>query len=97
MELRGGRGRLQGAEAAGSRLSNRDGLGAKVLVTAGGRTQLGERRAGGSYLSQADPRLHFGLGAAERVERIEVRWPSGKTQVIEAPPTRKLLVVEETP
>ncbi len=92
IELRGGMGRLP---AGRSRLSNRDGLGTKVTVTAGGRTQVAERRSAASYLSQSDPRLHFGLGTAEAVDRIEVRWPSGKAQVLTGVPARKILVVEE--
>ncbi len=59
--------------------SNRLGIGAKVKVTAGGLTQIGEVRSGGSYLSQNDLRLHFGLGKAVKVEKVEVRWPSGET------------------
>lgn len=62
--------------------SNRDGVGARVTVVAQGRTQIRERKGGGSYLSASDPRLHFGLGKAERVERIEVRWPSGLRDVV---------------
>jgi hypothetical protein len=58
--------------------SNRDGVGAKVTVTAGGRSQVAARFGGGSYLSASDPRLHFGLGAAGRADRVEVRWPSGR-------------------
>ena len=42
--------------------------------------QFDEVRAGGSYLSQNDLRLHFGLGAAEKMESVEVRWPTGKTE-----------------
>lgn len=56
---------------------NRFGIGARVSVTSGGRTQLSEARAGHSYASSSDPRLHFGLGAAARAERIVVRWPGG--------------------
>jgi tetratricopeptide (TPR) repeat protein/murein DD-endopeptidase MepM/ murein hydrolase activator NlpD len=58
--------------------SNRDGVGARVTVTAGGRRQVAQRMGGGSYQSANDPRLHFGLGPSERVESVEVRWPSGK-------------------
>ena len=58
--------------------SNRDGVGAKVTVTAGGRSQVAARFGGGSYLSASDPRLHFGLGPARRADRVEVRWPSGR-------------------
>ena len=58
--------------------SNRDGVGARVTLTAGGRRQVAWRIGGGSYQSAHDPRLHVGLGASDRVESIEVRWPSGK-------------------
>jgi tetratricopeptide (TPR) repeat protein len=60
------------------RASNRDGVGARVAVTAGGRTRVAQRCRGGSYQSAGDPRLHFGLGDARRVDRVEVRWPSGR-------------------
>ena len=63
---------LQGAA------SNRDAVGARVAVTASGRTRVAARIGGGSYLSANDSRLHFGLGPATVVERIEVRWPSGR-------------------
>ena len=66
---------------AGTR-SNRSAIGARVWVTAGGRTQVDEVRSGGSYLSQNDLRLHFGLGAAARADSITVRWPSGAKTVI---------------
>jgi hypothetical protein len=92
LRLVGGMGRQP--NGAGKR-SNRDGLGAKVALTAGGHTQIAERRASASYLSQNDPRLHFGLGSAERVDKIEIRWPSGKTQVLTDVAARKLVVVEE--
>jgi hypothetical protein len=59
--------------------SNRDGVGALVTVTAGGRRQVAQRVGGGSYMSANDPRLHFGFGPSDRVQEIEVRWPSGKT------------------
>jgi tetratricopeptide (TPR) repeat protein len=58
--------------------SNRDGVAARVEVTAGGTTQVATRFGGGSYLSAGDPRLHFGLGSAARVDRVEVVWPSGR-------------------
>jgi tetratricopeptide (TPR) repeat protein len=56
---------------------NRDAVGARVTVTAGGRRQVAQRTGGGSYQSANDHRLHFGLGACDRVEVVEVRWPSG--------------------
>jgi hypothetical protein len=62
--------------------SNRSAIGARVTVTAGGRKQVDEVRSGGSYLSQSDLRLHFGLGEAARIESVEVRWPSGGRTVL---------------
>jgi hypothetical protein len=61
--------------------SNRSAIGAQVRVTVEGHTQLEEVRSGGSYLSQNDLRLHFGLGSATKMERVEIRWPSGIRQV----------------
>jgi hypothetical protein len=52
-----------------------------VKVTSGGFVQTEERRSGGSYLSQNDTRLHFGLEKRGRVDTVQVRWPSGGTQV----------------
>ena len=57
--------------------SNRDGVGARVEIEAAGRRQVAWRVGGGSFLSAADPRIHFGLGPAQRVDRVTVRWPSG--------------------
>ncbi len=59
-------------------VSNRDGVGACVRVTASGQTQTAWRLGGGSYLAACDDRLHFGLGKSIHVEAIEVRWPSGR-------------------
>ena len=60
--------------------SNRSAIGARVRLSAGGRTQTDEVRSGGSYLSQNDLRLHFGLGKARRIDRLEIAWPSGTRQ-----------------
>jgi len=57
--------------------TNRLAIGAMVRVTAGKMTQTDEVRSGGSYLSQNDLRLHFGLGAATKIDAVEIRWPSG--------------------
>ena len=62
------------------RKSNRDGIGARVEVVAGGKRQLHERFAGSGYLSQDDPRLHFGLGAASKVERLTVTGRAGRSR-----------------
>jgi len=74
---------------------NRDGVGARVKVTAGGATRVAEKRSSGGYLSQNDPRLLFGLGGSEKADRVEVAWPSGKTQVLENVPAGKTVTVEE--
>jgi enediyne biosynthesis protein E4 len=57
--------------------SNRSAIGTRVRVVAGERSQIAEVMSGSSYYSQNDLRLHFGLGQAKRVDRIEVRWPAG--------------------
>lgn len=62
--------------------SNRSAIGARVRVTVGGRTQMDEVRSGGSYLSQGDLRLHFGLGPVGKMDRVEIEWPSGVRQVL---------------
>ena len=60
--------------------SNRDGIGAVVEIVAGGTLQKAERVAGSGYLSQDDSRLHFGLGAAAKVDQLIVTWPGGAKQ-----------------
>lgn len=75
--------------------SNRDGIGARVIILAGGQTQHAEVQSGGSYLSHSDLRLHFGLGKAERVDRLEVRWPSGAVQVLSDIAADQVLTVVE--
>ena len=60
-------------------VSNRSAIGARVTCVAGGRRQMNEVRSGGSYLSQSDLRLHFGLDTAETAD-LEIRWPTGKQQ-----------------
>ncbi len=75
--------------------SNRDGIGATVEVTANGQKQKSERIAGSGYLSQDDWRLHFGLGAAARADRIVVNWPSGKRQVLENVAAGQVVTIKE--
>jgi hypothetical protein len=54
-----------------------------------------ERVAASGYLSQDDPRVHFGLGAATKVDRLTITWPSGTRQVIENPAVDRVVTVEE--
>jgi enediyne biosynthesis protein E4 len=75
--------------------SNRSALGAKVKVTAGGRSQMDEVRSGGSYLSHSDLRLHFGLGAAQKIDRIEIEWPSGIRQTLRDVAGDRVVQIEE--
>jgi enediyne biosynthesis protein E4 len=78
-------------------VSNRSAIGARVRLTAGGMTQTAEVRSGGSYLSQSDLRLHFGLGTATRIDRVEIDWPSGAKTDRRNLEVNRLHVLEETP
>ena len=75
--------------------SNRDAIGARIEIEAGGRTQVGEVRSGGSYLSHNDMRVHFGLGPATRVDRVRIRWPDGKTEMREGINARQYVTIRE--
>ncbi|PYU75648.1 MAG: CRTAC1 family protein [Acidobacteria bacterium] len=66
-------------ELAGTK-SNRLAIGAKVKIVAGGMTQTEEIHSGGSYLSQNDSRVHFGLGGATTITSVEIHWPSGAVE-----------------
>ena len=81
---------------AGSR-SNRSAIGARVMVSAAGHVQTDELRSGGSYLSQNDMRLHFGLGSATRADSITVRWPSGEKTVLKDVAADRVLTIREQP
>jgi len=80
--------------AVGTR-SNRDAIGARVRVTTGGVTQTSMVRSSSGYLSQSDHRVHFGLGTAKKVDRIEIRWPSGTIQVLENVAANQVLEIIE--
>jgi hypothetical protein len=62
--------------------SNRAAIGARVTITGGGMTQFNEVRGGGSYLSQNDLRIHFGLGEAKVMETVTIRWPNGNAETL---------------
>jgi enediyne biosynthesis protein E4 len=75
--------------------SNREGIGARVKITSGGKTQIAQKKTTTGYLSQNDPRIHFGLAGNEIVERIEIIWPSGKVQILENVKANQILEVKE--
>ena len=71
-------------ELAGGK-SNRLALNARLKIVAGGVTQTDEIHSGGSYLSQNDLRVHFGVGAVTKIDSLEIHWPSGKVETLIAP------------
>jgi hypothetical protein len=75
--------------------SPRDAIGAKVFVTARGVRQRGDVFSGGSYASSSDQRLHFGLGTAVKVDKVEVDWPSGVKEEITIPGVDRFFTVKE--
>jgi hypothetical protein len=80
---------LEGSE------SNRSAIGARVTVQANGKRQLAEVAAGGSYYSQHELPLYFGLGNAQKIDRVEVRWPRGKVQVFNDVPVNQTIRYRE--
>ena len=87
------RGRALVVALEGTR-SNRSAIGARVTVEAGGRALIAEVRSGGSFVSQNDLRLHFGLGEAERM-RVAVAWPSGGRDIVEAVAAGQTITIRE--
>ena len=75
--------------------SNRSGIGARVVCVTGKHRQIDEVRSGGSYLSQSDLRLHFGLGTAARADLIEVYWPSGIVDRLRNVPVDRVVRIKE--
>jgi hypothetical protein len=75
--------------------SNRSGIGTRLTLTTDGRRQLREVQSGSSYLTQNDLRAHFGLGGSNRSERLEIRWPSGATEVVTDLPANQVITVRE--
>jgi len=84
-----------GFRLIGGPKSPRDAIGAKVFVTTGGVRQRAEVFSGGSYGSNSDPRVHFGLGSAGKVDKVEIQWPSGTKQEISLPRVDKIFTVDE--
>ena len=75
--------------------SNRDGIGARIKCITGEASQIDEVRSGGSYYSQNDLRVHFGLGKAKKVNALEIRWPSGQSDVLNDISGNQFIVVKE--
>jgi hypothetical protein len=78
----------------GSR-SNRDAIGARIEIHAGGKTQVAEVRSGESYLSHHDMRIHFGLGDATSVDRVRIHWPSGRKEELRKLEAGRFVTVKE--
>ncbi len=75
--------------------SNRDGVGAGIRLVAGDEVQIAQKKSTSGYLSQSDPRVHFGMADHKEADRIEITWPSGKVQVLEQVPANQILTVTE--
>jgi hypothetical protein len=79
----------------GGAKSPRDAVGATVYLTAGGMRQRGDVLSGGSYLSSNDPRVHFGLGDAEKVDLVEIHWPDGVVEKVQLPGVDRIFTLAE--
>ncbi len=90
----GNRNRFLNVRLVGTK-SNRNAIGARVAVTAGGRVLVNEVRSGSSFMSQSDLRLHFGLGRSQVVDRVEVQWPSGATETVSGLKANTFITVVE--
>jgi len=77
--------------------SPRDAVGATVYLTANGMKQRGDVLSGGSYASSSDPRVHFGLGQAAKVDDTEVHWPDGKVEHVSVPGVDRIVTITEGP
>ena len=77
------------------RSTNLDAIGSVVKVIAGGHTMTRQRMSGGSYLSQHDSRIHFGLGKSKKVDRLEIKWPDGAHQVMKDVPADATIIIRQ--
>ncbi len=75
--------------------SNRDGIGARIKIISDGKVQTSQKKSTTGYLSQNDPRVHFGLAKSDLVQKIEVIWPSGKDQTLENIKANQILTITE--
>src|SRR6185312_5192196 len=79
----------------GGAKSPRDAVGATVYLVANGMRQRGDVLSGGSYLSSNDPRVHFGLADATKVDSVEIHWPSGSVEKLSLPSVDRIFTIEE--
>jgi hypothetical protein len=75
--------------------TNRSGIGARIRVVTEERAQIDEVRSGGSYYSQNDLRVHFGLGKATKIKSIEIRWPGGAVETLSDVAVNQVIYVKE--
>jgi len=75
--------------------SNRDGIGCRIKISSNESVQISQKKSTTGYLSQNDSRVHFGLGEAEIIDKIEIKWPSGTKQVLEQVASNQILKIKE--
>jgi enediyne biosynthesis protein E4 len=75
--------------------SNKSAIGAEVRLFFGGRQQVQQVSGGSGFCSQNQRRLHFGLGTDARIEKAEIKWPSGKTQIVDKPSPGQVHKIKE--
>ena len=75
--------------------SNRDGIGASLKLTAQGETHVEQAKGGMSYMSASDPRIFFGLGKRNKIDQLEITWPSGQVDRLKDVPVDKIIAVKE--
>jgi hypothetical protein len=75
--------------------SNRDAIGAKIVVTTENATQTDQITGGASYLSASDLRVHFGLESSEIIKTLKIRWPSGTEEVFRDVKANQILTIKE--
>jgi hypothetical protein len=75
--------------------SNRDGIGSSLKLTVQGVVQFEQAKGGMGYMSASDPRIHFGLGSRNKIDSLEVTWPSGLVQKLTNVPVDQIITVKE--
>ena len=75
--------------------SNKDAIGSKVILTTDGKIQTRWRISSSGYISQSDHRVHFGLGRYKKIDKVEIRWPTGKTKVLSDIKVNQVITVSE--